>query len=274
MPTGRASERDAETLRLLVHQDQEGLRRLLTDYGTIVRTALQREFHKTLDSQDIDEVISQASHRAWRSASSCDLAKGTLVGWFLTIARNCGRRLAGVRLRRKSQFVSLTEALEAQMPGAVPSYDPDLEIQGTPEQVRILRELHACIQELPRMQRWVVLADLEAGGTGNVEELAARFNTSCNSIYVSRTNGRKKLRGVLAKLDSPFWREAEAEVQQLLAPEGDPAPDIPPGTVLPARPPTSPPKASAARPKPGRPKTGRPPSSRDRNPNKPRKASP
>lgn len=60
-----------------------------------------------------------------------------------------------------------------------------------------LPDLRACIYALPPQQRAVLLADFAAGGRACTGALAAQLQTSCNSIYVSRANGRKALNAAL-----------------------------------------------------------------------------
>src|SRR5678815_2607087 len=54
-------------------------------------------------------------------------------------------------------------------------------------------EVLSHIHRLPPQQRDVLLADLAAGGKASTRMLMERLHTSCNSIYVSRANGRKAL---------------------------------------------------------------------------------
>ena len=60
--------------------------------------------------------------------------------------------------------------------------------------------LQQCIRKLPRLQRGIIEADLRSGDVANATELARRYRTSVNSIYVSRSNARKALRRGLQEL--------------------------------------------------------------------------
>lgn len=195
-------DRDAETARLLVRGDQEGLRRLLVDHGGKVKGLLRKEFAKVLDLQEIDDAASQASVRVWRSGRTLDLAKGSLAAWFFTIARNCARRLIETK-RREAPF-SLVENLDtaavarAQQDGFAEAAD-GAESAGGPSPSSFVQDVRACIERLPPQQRAVVLADLAAGGTADTRELADQLRTTTNSIYVSRANGRKALRAAMVQ---------------------------------------------------------------------------
>ena len=57
----------------------------------------------------------------------------------------------------------------------------------------------ACLKELSRQQRIVLLADLSAGGMASAARLAQELKTSRNTIYVARANGRRAIRLALMK---------------------------------------------------------------------------
>jgi DNA-directed RNA polymerase specialized sigma24 family protein len=59
--------------------------------------------------------------------------------------------------------------------------------------------VHASLQLLPPQQRTVLQADLAARGRASVRDLARHLGTSPNSIYVSRSNGRRALYAALAE---------------------------------------------------------------------------
>jgi hypothetical protein len=56
------------------------------------------------------------------------------------------------------------------------------------------------MKRLPPLQRAVLQADFEAGGSVPAEPLAKRFGTTTNSIYVSRQKARKALREAMREL--------------------------------------------------------------------------
>ena len=68
------------------------------------------------------------------------------------------------------------------------------ELANCNQQNPLVECLNTEIENLPNLQKRVVLADLQAGGEENAVELAERFETSANSIRVSRSKARNKLR--------------------------------------------------------------------------------
>jgi RNA polymerase sigma factor (sigma-70 family) len=197
---GRTADRDPLTTRLLLERNPEGLRQLLVDHAAVVRGALRKEFRKVLDDLEIDEALSQASQRIWDAADRFDAMRGTLPAWFLAIARNCARRV--LECRRRHATIPLAETIESEdLSGAAVAIDPGHDVTpGTATLSGFLDDLYRCIDQLPPQQRKVVLADLAAGGTAPTDELAAELRTTPNSVYVSRTNGRKTLAALLVQL--------------------------------------------------------------------------
>jgi len=191
-PSGLSgSIRDAETARLLAECHPDGLMRLLTDHGGSVREQLRKEFETVLDPSEIDDALSQATQRVWRSGPRFDLARGTLRAWFSAIARNCALRvLESKRSRAGLQLVGNLDTL------AWPEGDRSDGAAGGARE-RFARDLHRCIDLLPRLQRAVILADLRAGGVAEAAVLARELATTPNSIYVSRTSAHKALRAAL-----------------------------------------------------------------------------
>lgn len=179
-------ERDAVTVRMLVQGNPEGLRRLLVDHGGKVRWNLRHEFDKVLDATEIDDAISQATHRVWRAAGRYDADKGSLRAWFFCIARNCALRLIEVKGRGDLRFVPDLDMLAT---GA--HREPDALDDS---RAQVIDALYRCIDELPGQQRAVILADLAAGGVADTERLVAELRTTANSVYVSRARARKALR--------------------------------------------------------------------------------
>lgn len=183
--------RDAVTTRMLVTGHPDALQVLLQSHGGLIRARLQKGFGKVLDDSEIDEVMSAMLIRVWNAAPRYDATKGSLRSWVAVIARNCALRL--LERRRGSAVRNEPDLDQFVLPGpAIAS--PSAERQ------RLLSDLHACIDELPRLQRAVLIADLEAGGAAPAEPLARAHGTTANSIYVSRQKARKALRHAMARL--------------------------------------------------------------------------
>lgn len=181
--------RDHETLRLLKAGDAEGLTRLLDDHGPHIQAHLRRKFHGALDPWQIEDAVSLAAVRAWQSAKNFNPALGRLRAWFAVVARNCALSL--IAKKRSESFVPLDEA----DPSAF-GYIATDEL----ERMRLVLDVHRAIEQLPNLQRLVLLADMNAGSTLPGPELARRFGTTLSSIYVARLRGRHRLRKLLWRM--------------------------------------------------------------------------
>ena len=188
-PPTEPRNRDAVTVALLVAGNQQGLRQLLEDHGGVVRLRLMRQFQKTLDDSELDEVMGLAAIRVWRTQSRFDATLGTLRAWFFVIARNCVLTMLS---KRRNSPLELCGNLDGFGTGEAPA--PSARRQ------QLVADTHACLEELPPMQRAVLQADLEAGEVVPAQELALRLKTTTNSIYVTRLKGREALRKALARV--------------------------------------------------------------------------
>lgn len=191
------SEHDRLTRRLLAQGRGEGLRRLLADHSTAARILLRREFARQLDEQELDDALSQAALRAWQARAKLRGSLAPIRTWYAAIARNCARRIRDTKRRQYAQ--ELPEDLAAQEdPGLQPGSAEA--VPEKPASGRLRRDLYACIRNLPRLQREVMLADLAAGGAADVEMLCQSLGTSKNTIYVSRARARRALRLAMQRL--------------------------------------------------------------------------
>lgn len=194
-------DRDLETTRLLQRGDAEGLRRLLVDHGGKVLGLLRKEFTKVLDLQEIDDAVSQASVRAWRSSNRYDPERGTLGAWLYVIARNCARRM--LEAKRRHVTLTLLDDLDSTASSIAAAPEAGEREPDVPRD-RFLQDVKQCIDALPPQQRAVLLADLAAGGSAPTDLLAETLKTTRNSVYVSRNNGRKALRAAMKELGHTF----------------------------------------------------------------------
>jgi DNA-directed RNA polymerase specialized sigma24 family protein len=82
---------DIDIVLMMMEGDPEGVRWLLRKYGSRVKAGLRLEFEHVLADPELDEALNWGAFRAFRAAQSYDESKGSLRGWFYTIARNAAR---------------------------------------------------------------------------------------------------------------------------------------------------------------------------------------
>ena len=187
MPPDPSSDRDRQTLQLLVAADPIGLQQLLVDHGGVVRLFLHRKFAGLLQDWQIEEALSLAAIRVWQSAPRIEPAKGSLRSWFAVIARN--RALLLITPRPGERTVTLDDIDPALLGMATSSYDE--------HRLRLVHDVDRCISRLEPLQQAVLLADLNAGTTLPTGGLAERFDTSPTNVETARQRGRHELRKML-----------------------------------------------------------------------------
>ena len=232
---------DTEIVQLLRSQNPLGLQKLLEQHAGRTRWQLRNEFGKVLNVEDVDGIINQAAYQAWKGVSTFDANRGGLGAWFFVIARN----LARAELRKDQGKPRPVDGLDladvAPEQGAAVGYSASgsaaaghgvaaTEESGAPDDAgkagstapegggakktgRYTAGLRACIEKLPRLQRLIMLADLRTGDVADAAQLAAEFNTTTNSIYVSRSNARKAVKKGLQQMGL-FVGEAGASSRQ------------------------------------------------------------
>jgi RNA polymerase sigma factor (sigma-70 family) len=181
---------DIDTVALLKRRDQSGLRHLLQTYGPKIKWYLRTEFKGSLDDTGIHDALNQAAFRAWRSINSFDAQKGTLRAWFYKIARNAALKI----LRQQNAERTHVHVDNWDLPSFMALHAKQ-DMVPTPKHERFLNDLWKCIAKLSKLQKGIILADLQAAGdVADAGELATSFHTSKNSIYASRSMARKALR--------------------------------------------------------------------------------
>lgn len=193
---------DAEIVRSLMDRKDRGLQMLLHKHGGTIRKLLKRSMANQLGESELDDVMSTAAFHSWKRADSFDPDRGTLRAWFYVIARNAAldvlRDRASRSWQQTEEHLDLHAATDKAADGTAD--DNGAEAAEPPPPPTFVAALQQCIRKLPRLQRGIIEADLRSGDVANATELARRYRTSVNSIYVSRSNARKALRRGLQEL--------------------------------------------------------------------------
>lgn len=184
-------DRDAETGRLLMSQQVEGLRRLLQDHAARVLTLLQQDFAGLLDQARLEEAIGEALFLAWRGGERYHPERGTVRAWLFAIARNRARKMVARLSRDEVEFVAELDEAPASTRGGVG--------EASTMAKETLAAMRACLDLLAPRQRDVLLADLANDGHASTDELASQMNISRNAVYQARRDGRLALRSALKR---------------------------------------------------------------------------
>jgi RNA polymerase sigma factor (sigma-70 family) len=179
---------DDETLVLrMMEQDEQALAKVLELYGPRVKGYLRRKFGDVLREPELAESFNVAAFNLWRFADRFRPEKGSLRGWFITIARN-----AAVSLLR-SESLHVAKELEYE-----PEYDPaDCSDDDPPvdsKEHRRLKELdHILNTKLTGFEQIVALNDFKAGCEADAGRLAAQHGKSKQMVYTTRSKVKKKI---------------------------------------------------------------------------------
>lgn len=183
-------DRDAKYIQRMLAKDETALAEMLADFAADVERSLKRRFREVLDASEVDEAINVAAVNVWRSASQFNPGKANLAGWFYKIAER--ELINGIRANGVHGVPLEIEPAEKERIGWLST--------SVPANAQLLADLNNIIEELPGVQKAVVLADLAAGERADDDRLAKRLKTSVNVVRVSRDRARKKIHDQLIEL--------------------------------------------------------------------------
>lgn len=170
------------------------MRELLRQHGGRVRFGLLRKFGRQRESE-VEDAISEATFKVWNTIDDFDASRCGVGAWFYLIARNA--LITSLRVRAADPLIRVVESARLDQVVAVaaqPATDGSVA-----DKERLLDDLDACIQGLGKMQRDIVLSDLEAGVPVEAKVLAERWGTTPNNIWVSRNHAHAGLRKCLRR---------------------------------------------------------------------------
>ncbi len=181
---------DEQIINQLKARSEDGVRLLLDVHGSRAKSLLLGKFGEKHEGA-IDESISDAALTIWFKANEFDPNRGSLGGWFFTCARNALRTtLRAEQIRPLLQNLELEELLN------VPA---EADVRRSKGLRRLLGQLQAAISRLSDMQQDIILTDLAESGVVDNAALASKWETSTNSIHVSRNKAHKRLARMLGR---------------------------------------------------------------------------
>ncbi len=188
-----SADEQVEIVCLMLDREQEGIVRLLRAYAPSVKKLLLDRFDGLLTEQDAEEVVQAAAFKGWDKVSTFDDKKGTLGGWFYTIARRSA--IDSLRGLPPGEDRPVELSIDPSFTPRPPAFLDDAD-DLTPEIVKVLLEE---IETMGEIQKRIIKADLEAGGEADTEFLAYRFGLTKQHIYSYRNKAHAALKKRLAK---------------------------------------------------------------------------
>ncbi len=213
---------DADLVARVVTGDERAFtavydRHVATVYGAALRLLRDREA--------AEEVVQETWLALWNRAEHFDAARGSLIGWLLTIARN--RALDRLRAAsRRPQLVSL-ESDERDSPlsdvldraiaagqrtgGGSPERDEPLAAVVRAWERSVVR---AAVAAMPELERCAIELAYDEGLTQ--VEIAERLGWPLGTVKTRTRNGLARLRAALEDVLDPFEPAALAAVPDRL----------------------------------------------------------
>lgn len=177
----------------ILDRNPEALERLLEIYGPKIKWILREKLGHILNDWDIDSCLNLAAAKAWNSVY--DDTKGTLGGWFYTIAHNAAVDMARGARNEPEITSPLDQTNEPRLSARLPSY---MEEDEPPDPVII--DLMQAIKTLGPIQRVIAEADLLAGGEADAKALSIRLGIPKQHVYSYREKYKKVLLARMQKM--------------------------------------------------------------------------
>lgn len=191
------SDREDEALvREMIGGSDDSLAIILTKYTPRVKGYLHKQFGRVLQEADVNVALNQAVVNLWQNIQSYDSGKSTLLGWFIRIAHNAA--LDELRKERRQAAGELVAEPEFRPVKASERHE---HVAETKAERRLRLMLRVITHELKGNRRVVAMADLQAGGTADRQELAARLGIPVTQVDVTRTQTRKRIRERVQQLE-------------------------------------------------------------------------
>jgi len=179
----------------LVKGDESALESLYERYNSRLYSAARRI---TGESGSAEEVLQDTFFQLWRSAHQFDSARGSLIGWLLTIVRH--RAIS--RLRRKDDWFDTTP------PSNI--FESLSSIGPTVLEQQIARELvSAALAGLSKAQQETIMLAYFDGMT--CEEIAVRTNAPLGTIKSRLRSALKTMKGTLNNPQRPSLPASNAQ---------------------------------------------------------------
>lgn len=168
----------------MLDRDERALVRLLKAYGPRVKWLLKQKLGYVLNDWDVESCVRIAAAKAWNSVY--DDKKGTLGGWFYTIAFNAAVDMA--RGEKNEPINTVPMDVEPRIQARLPAC---IEEDEKPDPV--IQDLMKSVSELGAIQRTIAEADLLVGGEADAEELAKKLGIPKQHVYSYREKYRRSL---------------------------------------------------------------------------------
>jgi len=183
-PKRLSQEHQRSLERRLKAGDERALGEL---FDVIAPWILGLALHIVHDEDEAEEVVGDVFVQVWRHIKQHDAARGPLVPWILSIARN--RSLDTLRRRRRwwRKSARLEQAHAVDVAAIPPAAPHEAAVPGWP----VHREVHAALATLSEEQRRVVLLSYFEGLSHR--EIAQRLHQPLGTVKTRLRTAHQRL---------------------------------------------------------------------------------
>jgi RNA polymerase sigma factor (sigma-70 family) len=198
MTDGASPEVDLELLIYrMAERDEAALAEFVESCGGKIKGYLEKHFGEYLREPEISAAVNMTFFNVWEGAERFRIEKGMPKAWMIRIARNAAIDI--LRGERRHRAKDLKSDL-AYDPGDHCDDDADASSSIDPWYVAQLEDI--INNELTGLEQAVAQTDLAVGGPADAERLAAQHGTSKETIYITRSKVRRKIRKMILEREA------------------------------------------------------------------------
>jgi RNA polymerase sigma-70 factor (ECF subfamily) len=188
LSTSESAAADRAAIERMARGDHDALGEIYDRHSRLVYSLALRIVR---DQSDAEDVVQEVFSQAWRLAARYDAARGTVLGWLLTLSRS--RAIDRVRSRKARPEPTSDELLLETLPATLVPADEQLAWAGQATRIR------TALEGLSALQRQAIELAFFEGLTH--AEIAERLELPLGTVKTRIRQGlltlRERLAGVL-----------------------------------------------------------------------------
>ena len=186
----------------IFEDDESALSDILLNYAPPIISIMTKKFKDQLNEQDIEDIVSISLMKFWNKRQSYDDKKGTIKAFFYIIAENTAKdylRLGWYKAKQKEVILEkeyIEQSLVCEEHTNQLNHDTDCD-EPSDETTKAIRQ---ALDELPEIQRKIILADTMAGCEISSAELGKQLGgIPATTIRVYRKRAKEALYQAMKK---------------------------------------------------------------------------
>jgi RNA polymerase sigma factor (sigma-70 family) len=200
---------DAIALKVF-YNDETALSDILNHYAPSIMGVLINKYKGQFNEQDIEDIVSIAIEKFWDNRKSYDDKKGTIKAFLYVIAHNTAKDILKlgwhqakekeVVIEKKDLEQSFKEYLEQSFIDERHLNQIDSGNDNNELSDQMIKAIHQVLDELPDIQKKILLSDAMAGDEVSSPELGKRLGgIPANTIRVYRNRAKNAFRQGMIK---------------------------------------------------------------------------